>query len=202
MSTEEIMQDVDLVIVSHLHSDHFDPVAQELLPKNLPLICQPCDEATILEKGFADVTPLEKTIIWKGIEITYKEGNHGSGKWLEHMGQVMGFILRAENEPIIYWAGDTIWYGAVQQTIEQEQPDIIVIHSSGALFVENSPIVMDIEQTLAVCRSAAKAKVIVAHMEALDHGTVSRDSLRHAASAAKIEKERLLIPMDGEILNF
>lgn len=31
----EIMAGVELVIVSHLHSDHFDPEAQRLLPRDL-----------------------------------------------------------------------------------------------------------------------------------------------------------------------
>ena len=43
-SPEEIMDGAELLIVSHLHSDHFDPEAQRLLPKDLPVLCQPGDE--------------------------------------------------------------------------------------------------------------------------------------------------------------
>lgn len=202
LSPEEIMQNIELLIVSHLHSDHFDPLAQELLPKNLPLICQSGDEPTIKEKGFTDVRPLEKSIEWNAIKINHTEGNHGSGKWLERMGSVMGFVLHAENEPTVYWAGDTIWYSAVQQAIELYKPDIIITHSSGALFEEDSPIVMDAEQTIEVCSNAPQAKIVAVHMESLDHGTVSRDNLRQAAIQAGISEERLLIPMDGEYLEF
>jgi L-ascorbate metabolism protein UlaG (beta-lactamase superfamily) len=38
---EEIMAGAELLIVSQLHSDHFDPEAQRLLPKDLPIFCQP-----------------------------------------------------------------------------------------------------------------------------------------------------------------
>src|SRR4249920_2333221 len=31
-SPEEILDGVELVVVSHLHADHFDPVAQSLVP--------------------------------------------------------------------------------------------------------------------------------------------------------------------------
>ena len=34
---EEAIADAELVLVSHLHTDHFDGVAQNLLPKALPL---------------------------------------------------------------------------------------------------------------------------------------------------------------------
>jgi hypothetical protein len=39
-------------------------------------------------------------------------------------------------------------------------------------------------------------------MEALDHATVSRDELRNYASLQGITANRLLIPADGEALEF
>ena len=33
MSPPEVLVDVDMVLLSHLHSDHFDRCAQEILPK-------------------------------------------------------------------------------------------------------------------------------------------------------------------------
>ena len=47
---------VDAVIVTHLHFDHFDKAAAELLPKKLPLFSQSVQEAKILTGlGFTDV---------------------------------------------------------------------------------------------------------------------------------------------------
>ncbi len=37
---EEVIAGVDGVLVSHLHSDHFDPAARDLLPKDIPILCQ------------------------------------------------------------------------------------------------------------------------------------------------------------------
>jgi len=34
----EVIAGIEMVIVSHLHSDHFDPAAQDLLPKNIPIL--------------------------------------------------------------------------------------------------------------------------------------------------------------------
>lgn len=64
LSTDAILDGVELVIVSHLHSDHFDPVAHALVPTHLPLVCQPGDEDTIRDKGFVDVQPLTASITW------------------------------------------------------------------------------------------------------------------------------------------
>ena len=199
---EEVIDGIEMVVVSHLHSDHFDQVAQELLPKNLPLFCQPGDETTLVEKGFQSAVVVEQSTRWQGITLTRTPAQHGTGVWIERMGNVSGFVFQAENEPTIYWAGDSIWYAPVEQTITEFQPDIIITHSSGAKFGDSDPIVMDAEQTIAVCQTAPHATVIAVHLESLDHGTVSRGDLRAVAEAHGIGTGQLLIPADGEQLNF
>lgn len=118
------------------------------------------------------------------------------------MGNASGFILLSENEPTVYWAGDTIWCEAVDDVIVQIRPDIIITHSCGAVWGNNILIVMDAVQTIAVCRAAPKAVVVATHMEALDHATVSRYDLRALAEMEDIKPSQLLIPYDGEILKF
>src|SRR5215207_2480522 len=76
---EAILKDVTLVIVSHLHSDHFDTVAQEKVSKTLPLFCQPDNEDFIRGKGFQQVTPITDEANWQGIHITRTDGHHGLG---------------------------------------------------------------------------------------------------------------------------
>jgi L-ascorbate metabolism protein UlaG (beta-lactamase superfamily) len=201
IGTDEILDGVELVIVSHLHSDHFDPVAQSLVPKHLPLICQPGDEATIRAAGFEDVTPLLDRVEWHEIGIARHAGSHGLGPVVEKMGPVMGFSLRASGEPTVYWAGDTVLYPAVEAAIRTVDPDIIVIHACGALW-DGDLIVMDAEQAVAVCAAFPRSIVVATHMEALDHATVNRADLRRVAQSRGIVSERLLIPCDGERLEF
>jgi len=117
------------------------------------------------------------------------------------MGNVSGYVLRAKDEPTVYWAGDTIWCNAVKQVIDEFQPDIIVTHSCGAKFPDSDPIIMDAVQTVEVCRTAPSAIVIATHMEAVDHATVSRADLRSFAEKSGINTNQLLIPADGEVLN-
>lgn len=196
---EEILDGVELVVVSHLHTDHFDDVAKERVPKDLPLICQPGDETTILEAGFTDVRPLLDVFDWNGLVFTRREGSHGLGPVVDKMGPVMGFTLAAQNEPKIYWAGDTVLYPPVVETIAGSKPDIIITHSCGAKW-DGDLIVMDAAQTIATAELAKGATVVAVHMEALDHATTSRADLRHAADARKIAAKRLLVPDDGETL--
>ncbi|MGR9371327.1 MBL fold metallo-hydrolase [Rhizobium leguminosarum] len=199
VSIDKILDGVELVIVSHLHEDHFDEVAMEHVPKHMPIICQPGDEAEIRGAGFTEVSPLTDIATWEGLTLTRREGSHGLGPVLEEMGSVMGFSLEAAGEPSIYWAGDTVFYPPVADVIRATSPDILITHSCGALW-NGDLIVMNAEETIAVCEIAASSLVIATHMEALDHATIGREDLRRAAEARGIPASRLLIPADGEVL--
>ena len=200
---EDVIRDIDMLIISHLHQDHFDDKAKEVLPKNIPIFCQPGDENTIKESGFSSVTPIEDRLEWEDIQITRTPGKHaGNEKWENILGKVSGFILKADNEPVVYWAGDTILYEEIEKIIHTVKPDIILTHSCGAKLQDSGPIVMDAEQTIGVCKMAPKSIVVATHMEALDHGTVSREDLRIHAQKNGITKDRLLIPEDGQTLIF
>ncbi len=197
---EKILEGVELVVVSHLHDDHFDDVAKERLRKDVPIFCQPGDEGEIREAGFVNVTPLEDHATWNGITLTRQEGSHGLGPVVDLMGSVMGVSIEAQDEPSIYWAGDTVLYPPVAETIRNTGPDIIITHSCGARW-DGDLIVMDAEETVAVCEASQPASVVVAtHMEALDHATITRQDLRQVADARGVSTEKLLIPADGDVL--
>jgi len=200
---EDVIRDIDMVIISHLHRDHFDDRAKELLPRNTTIFCQPGDENGIKESGFSSVTPIEDRHEWENIQIIRTPGKHaGNEKWENILGRVSGFILKTDNEPVVYWAGDTILYEEIEKIIQTVKPDIILTHSCGAKLQDSGPIVMDAEQTIAVCKMAPKSVVVATHMEALDHGTVTRKDLRSHAQKNGIPDDRLLIPEDGQTLVF
>jgi L-ascorbate metabolism protein UlaG (beta-lactamase superfamily) len=199
----EVIDGIDMVLVSHLHQDHFDAGAKELLPKDIPLFCRPGHEDAIKESKFSAVTPIDASVTWEGIEITRTKGRHaGNRKWEDILGKVSGFILKAANEPLVYWAGDTILYDEIETVIKTVKPDIILTHSCGAVIDDSGPIVMDAKMTIDVCVLAPQAIVIATHMEALDHATVTRKDLRDLAEKRGIQPGQLLIPEDGDILTF
>ncbi|MGM0539771.1 MAG: MBL fold metallo-hydrolase [Thermodesulfobacteriota bacterium] len=202
LHSRQILQDLDGVVISHDHPDHYDKEAASLLPRDLTMFCQPGDEDRLAGDGFADVRPVGHFQEWEGMTITRAEGRHGTGRMQQMMGDVSGFVFQAGGEPTVYWAGDTVWCELVQQTIREFSPDIIVTHSCGAAFPEQEPIVMDCRQTLAVAEAAPQAVVVAVHMEALDHCWVTRNMLRRKADQGSIGRSRLLIPEDGEILAF
>ncbi|MBU0969134.1 MAG: MBL fold metallo-hydrolase [Proteobacteria bacterium] len=199
----DVIRGVEMVLVSHLHQDHFDAGAKERLPKEIPLFCRPGHEDALRESNFSRVTPIDAVVTWEGIEITRTKGCHaGNLKWENILGKVAGFLLKAANEPLVYWAGDTILCEAVETLVKTVKPDIILTHSCGAVLDDSGPIVMDAQMTMELCKLAPEAVVIATHMEALDHAMVTRKDLRDMADERGISPRQLLIPADGEIMIF
>ena len=187
----------DAIVLSHIHSDHFDAAAAEALDKDHPVLVQPGDETNELLKDFIDVRP-DTSGIFNEVAYERVPARHGSSPAvLEDMGPGTGVVFMAAGEPTLYWAGDTVWFEGVEKTIATFQPEIIVVHAGSAMWA-GVPIIMNAEDVIRVCKAAPNAKVIAVHMECCDHCTVTRKDLRDAADAAGISENQLLIPADGE----
>jgi L-ascorbate metabolism protein UlaG (beta-lactamase superfamily) len=201
MPATEVIAGAEFFLLSHLHSDHFDPAAIDLVPKESIIFCQPTDVSTLAGKGFTQVNPVEESVEWKGITFRRIPGQHGSGSVLNDIGFVSGFVFTASDEPTVFWISDSVLTDTIRNEIKKLQPDIIITHSSGAMRVkEHILILTDAVQTIEICHLAPQSKVVAVHMEALDHGTVSRADLREYANTHDVSTDRLLIPADGETI--
>lgn len=201
MPVPEILQGVDAVLVTHLHRDHLDQAAIELLPKNLPVLCQPGDAEALGKLGFQTVLPVADAMEHAGIEFIRTGGKHGTGLIGKSMGGVSGFVLRSPGEPVLYIAGDTIWCACVREALETLRPDVVVVNAGAAQFVTGSPITMDGADVARVCETAPAAAVVAVHMEAVNHCLLTRDGLR-ADLTGRGCADRVRIPGDGEALSF
>jgi len=191
----------DAVLVSHTHSDHFDDAAAKLLPKNTPIFCQPEDEMKLQSYGFIDVQPINDACIWNSISFNRTNGKHGHGEVAIEMAPVSGFVISCPKEPSIYVAGDTVWCKEVEETIEKFKPEVVVCNCGGAQFDYGEPITMTTQDIHELCRRYPNIQIVAVHMEAWNHCRLSRKDLKYYINANNINKN-VLIPEDGEILNF
>ncbi|KAG0043522.1 hypothetical protein BGZ83_011295 [Gryganskiella cystojenkinii] len=209
MSAEDVMKDVDAVIVSHTHLDHWDKAAQELLPKDIPLFAQDeADAQAIREQGFTNVHILDEDTVFGGVHLTKTGGQHGtdamysSSDLVERLGKIMGIVFQAPGSKTIYIAGDTVWGSEVDQTLAKFQPDVIILNTGDARLTGfDDSIIMGKDDTLHAHRAAPNATIIAVHMDALNHTALSREELREYVKQNNIQ-DRVLIPEDGESLKF
>ena len=176
---EDVVDGVELCIVTHLHSDHFDDAADAVLPRDLPILTQPESADALAARGLANVA----TTRW-GVSMT--RGRHGTGAIGEAMGAVSGWVLDG-----VYVAGDTIWCDEVADALARHRPRVVVLNASGARFTEGGPIVMDTADVRRV-RESTDAAVVVVHLEAINHCLEPRSAYR--------EIEGVLVPDDGETI--
>ncbi len=93
----DLLATLDGVLVTHLHRDHWDDRAQALIPKTVPILCQPGDEETFRTAGFATVQPVKDRVTWADIDIQRTGGQHGTGELGGAHGTGLWFCLaRAE----------------------------------------------------------------------------------------------------------
>ena len=202
IAVEEILNNTDAVVVTHTHFDHFDVFAADTLNKDIPVIHKAADKQFLTDNNFTNLTEIEDTLVYKNTTIISTYAQHGTGEILAAMGEVSGFILKAENQPTIYIVGDSVWTQDVYNNIKKHEPDYIVVNAGGALVpnFENTPIIMDEYQVMSVVQEAKDAKVIAIHMDAIDHCFTTREVLKVMATKNNISNEKLLIPNDGETL--
>ncbi|SFK48083.1 L-ascorbate metabolism protein UlaG, beta-lactamase superfamily [Sphingomonas sp. NFR04] len=196
--------DVDAVIVTHLHPDHWDEAAKAKLNKARPIFVQNAGDAAQLHaSGFADVRILTENTAFRGVRLSRTGGQHGTDAALKALPQILGpvsgFVLRHPSHKTLYVAGDTIWNREVERTIATYAPDVIVLNAGMATVIGLDPIIMGPTDVLAVHRAAPNAMLIASHMEAVNHCILSRADLRAFAKQSGYS-QRLLIPADGETL--
>jgi L-ascorbate metabolism protein UlaG (beta-lactamase superfamily) len=193
---EVVVSGIDGVLVTHLHEDHLDDTAVDLLPKDVAVLCQPPDEGILRDRGFSDVRPVADRADWGEISIARTGGQHGTGELAESLAPVSGFVLKAAGEPTLYVAGDSVYCDEVAAALDEHRPDVVVVNAGGARFVYGDPITMTADDVVAVARHAPDATVVAVHMEAINHCRETRADLHQRLHEEDLEG-RVIVPEDG-----
>jgi L-ascorbate metabolism protein UlaG (beta-lactamase superfamily) len=187
---EALVARLDAVLVTHLHQDHFDATAAELLPKDVPLFCAPADADALREHGFADLRPVDDALDWDGVRIARTDGVHGE------LGPSPGFVLAADGEPSLYLAGDTVQSDEVRAALDAHVPNVVVVNAGGAHFTGGAPLVMTTDDVVAVARHAPGARVVAVHLEAINHCPQTRADLHQRLHDERLT-DQVTVPEDG-----
>lgn len=126
----ESLKPIDLILVSHGHSDHVGDVIQCARATGAPVVCMFEVGLYLTDKGLQNVKDMGigGTQRVAGVDITMTASMHSGsivdGGQIVYLGGAAGFILRAPDMPTIYFAGDTGIFGDMKMIAELYKPTI------------------------------------------------------------------------------
>ncbi len=193
------LPDPDLVLLSHFHGDHFDHVAQEQLPRSIPIVTTHQSAGQLRELGFDAAVGLDTwdtMTLHKGgrtMTITACPGQHGPGLVDFALPDVMGSVLEVgagAAQRRIYISGDTLLIDDLAE-IPRRYPrlDVAVFHLGGTKVV-GVLVTMDADQGVEAVRLMDAGTSIPVHYDDYDVFTSSLEDFLAAADRAGL-RERI-----------
>jgi L-ascorbate metabolism protein UlaG (beta-lactamase superfamily) len=149
------LPEIDTVVLSHLHEDHWDRVTDRKLDHGLPVVTTEPAADTLRTRGFGAADGLgtwEQRELVKGdrfLRITALPGRHAPGFLQRLLPVVMGSLLEFGSlggEPgfRIYISGDTLMYEDISK-ISRRYPeiDLGIVHLGGTKLLGLVMVTMD-----------------------------------------------------------
>lgn len=207
----EELPPLDVVLLSHLHGDHFDQVAEARLDRDLPIITTPHAARALRRRGFRrtfGLAPWERLSVVKPparVSITATPGRHGPRpvSWL--LPPVMGSVLElgpaAAPVGLRLWiSGDTLVTAALAE-LPRRWPgiDVALLHLGGTRIV-GVLVTMDADQGVEAMRVVQPRRVVPIHTDDYDVFTSSLEDFLAAARAAGLG-DRVVALGRGETLD-
>ncbi|MFI0354910.1 MBL fold metallo-hydrolase [Actinomadura sp. 9N407] len=153
--TIDELPDLDGIVLSHLHGDHWDRVAERGLDRELPIVTTKAAARTLRKRGFGHAHGIDTwshRILTKGdrmVRITAMPGRHGPVPFHRLLPPVMGSLLEfgptgGEPELRLCISGDTVMYDEIAE-IGRRHPDIDagIVHLGGTTLLGMVVVTMD-----------------------------------------------------------
>ena len=169
------LPDLDAVLLSHLHGDHFDRIARRELPRHLPVLTTPAAARKLGSWGFAATRAMrtwDSETLHHGewqLRITAAPGVHGPGLARHLMPPVMGSVLElcrsSGVELRVYISGDTLFRPWLAEVLERTGPiDAAVLHLGGTRAL-GLLVTMDAEQGTALAGLLQPSVTVPVHYD-------------------------------------
>jgi L-ascorbate metabolism protein UlaG (beta-lactamase superfamily) len=178
VSVEELPRDLDAVILSHLHGDHWDRTARHGLNRSVPVLTTPHAARSLryaqgFDRSIGLRTWRNQTLV-RGesqVTVTALPGQHGPGLARYLLPPVMGSLLEfgPRQGPVrlrLYISGDTLLFDGIDE-IARRCPDIglAVLHLGGTTLPGGLVVSMDGAQGAELMRRLDPRRALPVHYE-------------------------------------
>jgi L-ascorbate metabolism protein UlaG (beta-lactamase superfamily) len=194
----EDLPPLDFVLLSHLHGDHFDRVAERKLNKATPIISTRHATRYLEKVGFTRTHALET---WEPIDLrkgeaslrlTAMPGTHGPGLFGAVLPPVMGSMLDFGDEAgevrlRMYISGDTLIHDRLRE-VPRRFPDVdLALLHLGGTKVLGIVVTMDAEQGVEAMRIIDPRTAVPIHYNDYEAFKSPLEDFKHAVVEAGLE---------------
>ena len=203
---------LDFVLLSHMHGDHFDRVAERKLNRATPIISTRHAVAYLERKGFTATHALrtwETLSITKGearLRLTAMPGTHAPGPFAAALPPVMGSMLEfqtagGETRLRLYISGDTLVHDRLKE-VPRRYPgiDLALLHLGGTR-VLGVLVTMDARQGVEAIRIIEPRTAIPIHYSDYTVFKSPLEDFKRAVAEAGLE-ERVHYLAHGDTYEF
>jgi L-ascorbate metabolism protein UlaG (beta-lactamase superfamily) len=187
MTVEEVPADLDLIVLSHLHGDHWDRLARRHLDHSLPVLTTPTAARRLRRlhrfPRALGMPTWRSHAFGKGdatLRVTALPGRHAPGVAHQLLPPVMGSLLEFGStsgviEQRVYVSGDTLMFDGVHD-IARRYPhiDVSLLHLGGTRLPGGLLVTMDAVQGADMLETIRPRTAVPIHY---DDYTVFRSSL-------------------------
>ena len=122
-------QEVDVVLLSHLHWDHFHLPSLKQLAGSRTVVVPRGSERLVSRVGFTSVVGVRSgdTVQVGNVELTVTHAEHASSRRARTRAEAVGYVLRGSRN--VYFAGDTDLFDGMRDL--REQLDVALLPVAG-----------------------------------------------------------------------
>jgi len=188
--------EVDLILLTHSHRDHWDEEATRLLSRDIPVITNPAAARFLTKQGFETVIPLDQgeSTAWQDLTITALPAYHGPWFMRFFTGSVIGFGVTTSAYRL-WISGDTIATQAVKEAVWDYSPQKVVVYF-GSVRAYGIRITFDAKDALQVIEPLEElGQLIGVHVNDWSHFRSDPVQLVEAFASLGLQ-----LPAHGEVI--